>query len=47
MMAGGSDKLQGVPENLTHFVLDVLHFKIFSISYANPFISKLTQNGEK
>ena len=40
-------KLQGVPQNLTHFVLDLLHFKILFISYVKPFILKLTQNGEK
>ena len=40
-------KVQGVPENLTHFVLDLLHFKILFISYVKPFILKLTQNGEK
>ena len=47
MMAGGSAKLQGVPENLTHFVLDLLHVKILFKSYVNLFNLKLTQNGEK
>ena len=41
------DYLQGVPENLTHFVLDSLNFKILIISYVKPIILKLTQKGEK
>ena len=39
--------LQGVPENLTHFVLYLLHFKILFIIHVKQFVFKLTQNGEK
>ena len=37
--------LQGVPENLTYFVFELLHLKILSISYAKPLILTLTHRG--
>ena len=38
--------LQGVPENLTYFVFELLHLKILSISYAKPLILTLTHRGK-
>ena len=39
--------VQGVPENLTHFVFELLHLKIVSISYAKPLILTLTHRGKQ
>ena len=40
-------EIRVVSQNLTHFVVQLLHFKIVTISYAKAFILKLRHKGKK